>query len=80
MQYVILTDKPTGATKTPIPIQSGPFRGLQAVCSLPANDFKEALDKTMGNYWFLGGFTMAVPGEFIWDAGRVVGVNLYNIS
>ena len=73
-QYVILTDRPVR--------QDQSFKtedGMWAVCSLPAENERDALKLCEGFVFCpleLHGNTKAVEGEFVWRNGRVVGLKL----
>jgi len=70
-QYLILTDKPI---RTDQAFQTE--GGLWAVCSLPAENEHHALNITKGCTYWAGGITEAVEGDFVWQNGHVVGLNL----
>jgi hypothetical protein len=70
-QFVVLSDRPCRVDQS----FKDETSGLWAVCSLPAKNEADALERTMGCEWFSGGIAKAVEGDFVWSRGRVTGIN-----
>jgi hypothetical protein len=70
-QFVVLSDRPCRMDQS----FKEETSGLWAVCSLPAKDEADALERTKGCEWFPGGVARAVEGDFVWSHGRVIAIN-----